>query len=70
MERTLLQKRMLLAGEWVIGTNLIDVENPQDGEIIAQVPAATKEEVLLLFKKGYRVQRLQVVYQPLKEWAF
>ncbi|WP_107934919.1 aldehyde dehydrogenase family protein [Ureibacillus chungkukjangi] len=43
---------MLLAGEWVIGTNLIDVENPQDGEIIAQVPAATKEEVLFAIQEG------------------
>ncbi|MCM3389244.1 aldehyde dehydrogenase family protein [Ureibacillus chungkukjangi] len=43
---------MLLAGEWIIGTNLIDVENPQDGEIIAQVPAANKEEVLFAIQEG------------------
>ena len=54
MEKTLLQKRMLLAGEWVIGKNLIDVENPQDGEIIAQVPAATKEEALFAIQEGVK----------------
>ncbi|HWK23862.1 MAG TPA: aldehyde dehydrogenase family protein [Ureibacillus sp.] len=54
MEKTLLQRRMLLAGDWVTGSEMIDVENPQDGEIIAQVPAATKEDALLAIQEGVK----------------
>lgn len=54
MEKTLLQRRMLLAGEWVTGSQMIDVENPQDGEIIAQVPAATKEDALFAIQEGVK----------------
>jgi len=54
MEKTLQQRKMLLAGEWVTGSQTINVENPQDGEIIAQIPAATKEEALFAIQEGVK----------------
>jgi len=54
MEKTLLQKKMLLAGEWVTSGQIIDVENPQDGEIIAQVPAASREEAIIAIQEGIK----------------
>ncbi|BDH61998.1 aldehyde dehydrogenase [Lysinibacillus sp. PLM2] len=52
MEQTLLSKKMLLAGEWVWRESMIEVENPQNGEIIAKVPAASKDDALIAIEEG------------------
>ena len=54
MKATLLKKKMLLAGEWVSGEEVIDVINPQNNEIIAQVPSASKEDAQLAIKEGIK----------------
>lgn len=38
-------RKMFLAGEWVDGSEWIDVIDPQDGTLVDRVPAATKEEM-------------------------
>lgn len=52
MEQTLLSKKMLLAGEWVWRESMIEVENPQNGEIISKVPAASKDDALIAIEEG------------------
>lgn len=54
MEQTLLTKKMLLAGEWVTREKKISVENPQNGEIIAQIPVANKEDALFAIEEGVK----------------
>lgn len=54
MEQTLLKKKMLLAGEWVTRERMVDVENPQNGEVIAQVPLASREDALNAIEAGVR----------------
>lgn len=54
MEKTLLTKKMLLAGEWVTREKKISVENPQNGEIIAQIPVANKEDALFAIEEGVK----------------
>ncbi|MEL3961552.1 aldehyde dehydrogenase family protein [Lysinibacillus endophyticus] len=54
MEQTLLKRKMFLAGEWVSREKTIDVENPQNGEIIAQIPAASKEDAILAINEGVK----------------
>lgn len=45
---------MLLAGEWVTREKKISVENPQNGEIIAQIPVANKEDALFAIEEGVK----------------
>ncbi|MRG85128.1 aldehyde dehydrogenase family protein [Salinibacillus xinjiangensis] len=40
------QVKMCVGGEWVNRKNKIDVYNPQNNELIASVPAASKEDML------------------------
>lgn len=54
MEQTMLKRKMYLAGEWVFRDKTIDVENPQNGEIIAQVPAASREDAIFAIKEGIK----------------
>lgn len=52
MKSTLVMKKMLLAGEWVTREKYIDVLNPENNEIIAQVPAACKEDAKSAINAG------------------
>jgi glyceraldehyde-3-phosphate dehydrogenase (NADP+) len=44
MAVTIENQKMLIGGEWVTGMNTIDVWNPENNELIAQVPAATEKD--------------------------
>ncbi|WP_085524721.1 aldehyde dehydrogenase family protein [Tuberibacillus sp. Marseille-P3662] len=45
-------QKMFLAGEWVSRSHTIDVFNPQNSEMIASVPAASREDMLLTIEKA------------------
>ncbi|OIJ15580.1 aldehyde dehydrogenase [Anaerobacillus arseniciselenatis] len=45
-------KKMLLAGNWVLSNKWIDVVNPQNNSLIAKVPSASREEMLLAIEKA------------------
>ena len=51
-------RKMLLAGEWVDGTQWIDVIDPQDGALIDRVPAATKEDMEACIRKAQEGARI------------
>lgn len=50
--QTLLNKPMLLAGEWVMREETIDVLDPKDNGLIAKVPAASKEDAMFAIQAG------------------
>lgn len=51
-------RKMFLAGEWVDGTQWIDVIDPQDGALIDRVPAATKEDMEACIRKAQEGARI------------
>lgn len=53
MSITIEQQKMLIGGEWVTGTKTIDVFNPENNEIIAQVPAASEADARNAIAAGF-----------------
>lgn len=51
------RKRMLIGGKWVACDRNFEVYNPQDGEIIAYVPSATKEDMMEAIETADRTFR-------------
>ncbi|MDG5787845.1 aldehyde dehydrogenase family protein [Evansella sp. AB-P1] len=62
MHTEVISEKMLLAGEWMNSEQTFDVYNPQDNRLIAKVPLATKEDMLLAIEKG------AAVYENNMEW--
>lgn len=59
-------KKMYLAGEWVEGTGMIEVRDPQDNRLIEYVPAATKEDMLQAIeeaKQGFEISAALPVHE-------
>lgn len=52
MRTTVKTKKMLLAGQWTKSEQVFEVTNPQDDTVIAKVPLASKEDMLLAIKKA------------------
>ncbi len=56
-------KKMLLAGNWVLSNKWIDVVNPQNNSLIAKVPSASRQEMLLAIEKA------DEVFKKTKTWS-
>ncbi|UFT99180.1 aldehyde dehydrogenase family protein [Radiobacillus kanasensis] len=52
MQTKIRSEKMLLAGEWMRGEKTFDVYDPQDNQVIAKVPKATKENMLDAIEKA------------------
>ncbi|MCD8510364.1 MAG: aldehyde dehydrogenase family protein [Bacillus sp. (in: Bacteria)] len=52
MYTKVITEKMLLAGVWVEKKDTFDVFNPQNNQLIAKVPLATKEDMMFAIEKG------------------
>ncbi|WP_420833077.1 aldehyde dehydrogenase family protein [Shimazuella soli] len=63
------QKPMYIGGQWVKREKTIDVYDPQDKNLIATVPAATKEDMLYTIeeaKEGFKIAASMPTYDRIK----
>lgn len=51
-----MKKKLFINGEWIESANYTTLTSPYSGEVIAQVPAATKEEVEQAIEAAYRAR--------------
>ena len=62
-------QKMFLAGKWVERKSSIEVRDPQDNSLIATVPAATKEDMLLCIeeaKEGAKIAAAMAVHERME----
>ncbi|MGR9048259.1 aldehyde dehydrogenase family protein [Halobacillus faecis] len=51
--------KMLIGGEWREGSDSFDVSNPQNNEVLATVPSATKEDMIEAIETADRTFRMR-----------
>ncbi|WP_208585986.1 aldehyde dehydrogenase family protein [Gracilibacillus suaedae] len=52
MQLKVKQEKMLIAGQWIAAEQTFDVYDPQDNRLIAKVPLATENDMLLAIEKA------------------
>lgn len=62
MQLQVKNEKMLLAGQWIGADRSFDVSNPQNNQVIAKVPRASKSDMLLAIEKA------EAAFQYTKTW--
>ncbi|MBM7572590.1 aldehyde dehydrogenase family protein [Aquibacillus albus] len=57
MQLQVKNEKMLLAGQWIDAAKTFDVCNPESGQVIARVPAATSSDMLFAIEKADEAYR-------------
>ncbi len=52
MQLQVKQEKMLIAGQWIAAEQTFDVFDPQDNRLIAKVPLATENDMLMAIEKA------------------
>lgn len=69
MAKQIVSERMLIGGNWIQKTESIEVHDPATGDIIATVPAASKEDVdqaIFHAKRGFEVSTRLPVHERMR----
>ncbi|PYZ93861.1 aldehyde dehydrogenase [Salipaludibacillus keqinensis] len=62
MQTKVRTEKMYIAGEWITGKKMFDVINPQNGEVVANVPTASVQQMLTA------IERAEEAFQNLSSW--
>ncbi|RKL66820.1 aldehyde dehydrogenase [Salipaludibacillus neizhouensis] len=62
MQTKIMSEKMFIAGKWQAGKETFDVVNPQNNEVIAKVPLASKDDMISA------IEQADVAFQHLASW--
>ncbi|WP_416151593.1 aldehyde dehydrogenase family protein [Salipaludibacillus sp. HK11] len=63
MKTKIREEKMLIAGEWISGDKTFQVVNPQNNQVIANVPSASPQDMIRA------IDEAEEVFQHLSSWA-
>lgn len=62
MQTKVRTERMLIAGEWIFAENNFQVTNPQNNQVIANVPSASVQDMI------YAIDQAEIAFRNLSSW--